>query len=92
MTFNDGRVFPTDAVFIEIGAIPQTDLVKPLGVKLNEKGEILVDQFCKTNIPGLFAAGDVTNIREKQVATAVGQGVTASYSVRDFLEASFCEI
>jgi thioredoxin reductase (NADPH) len=90
VTFQDGKVFPTDAVFIEIGAIPQSDIVKPLGVICNEQGEIIIDKHAKTNVPGLFAAGDVTDIREKQVATAVGWGVIASYSVREFLEQNFC--
>ncbi len=88
--FGDGTIFPADAVFIEIGSIPQTDLVKNLGVNLNEKGEIIVDKFAQTNIPGLFAAGDVTDIREKQVITACGQAVSASYSVRDFLTENSC--
>ena len=56
----------------------------------NEKGEIIVDKFAQTNIPGLFAAGDVTDIREKQVITACGQAVSASYSVRDFLTENSC--
>ena len=88
--FGDGTVFQTDAVFIAIGAIPQSDLVKDIGVKLNEKGEIIVDKYAQTNVPGLFAAGDVTDIREKQVITACGQAVSASYSVRDFLTDNFC--
>ncbi|MHA1776618.1 MAG: thioredoxin-disulfide reductase [Promethearchaeia archaeon] len=84
--FNDGTIFPTDAVFIEIGQDPQSELVKDLGVKLNDRGEIIVDSFAQTNVPGIFAAGDVTNIREKQVITAAGQAVSAAYSVRDYLE------
>ena len=83
--FQDGSIFPTDAVFIEIGAIPQSNLAKELGATLNERNEIVVDKYAQTNIPGLFAAGDVTDIREKQVITACGQAVTASYSVRDYL-------
>jgi thioredoxin reductase (NADPH) len=84
--FDDGTIFPVDGVFIEIGAIPQSDIVKDLGVILNKKGEIVVDKFAQTNIPGLFAAGDVTDIREKQMIIACGQAVTASHSVREYLE------
>ncbi|MHA1673446.1 MAG: NAD(P)/FAD-dependent oxidoreductase [Promethearchaeota archaeon] len=84
--FHDGTIFPTDAVFIEIGQIPQSDVVKGLGVELNEKNEIIVDKHAVTNVPGIFAAGDVTDIREKQVLTAAGQAVIAAYSVRDYLE------
>jgi thioredoxin reductase (NADPH) len=88
--FDNGEIFPTDAVFIEIGAIPQSNLAKDMGAKLNDAGEIIVDKHAKTSVSGLFAAGDVTDIREKQVATAVGQGVSAAYSVREFLEVHFC--
>jgi len=88
--FHDGTIFPTSAVFIEIGQIPQTDAVKGIGVAMNEQGEIVVDKFAQTNIPGLFAAGDVTDLREKQVLTACGQAVTASYSVREYLERHEC--
>lgn len=88
--FQDGTIFPTDAVFIEIGAIPQSDLVKELGVNLNDRGEIIADKYAQTNVSGLFAAGDVTDIREKQVITACGQAVTASYSVRDYLIEKGC--
>lgn len=88
--FHDGTIFPTDAIFIEIGQIPQSDIVKGLGVELNEKNEIKVDKFSRTNVPGIFAAGDVTDIREKQVITAAGQAVSAAYSVREYLEQNFC--
>lgn len=88
--FHDGTIFPVDAVFIEIGEIPQSDIVKSIGVKLNEKGEIIVDKYAQTNVSGIFAAGDVTDIREKQVITAAGQAVTASYSVRNYLDSNFC--
>lgn len=88
--FHDGTIFPTDAVFVEIGQIPQSDLVKDLGVKLNDHDEVIVDRFAQTNVPGLFAAGDVTDIREKQVITAAGQAVSAAYSVRDYLENTYC--
>jgi len=84
--FHDGTIFPAAGVFIEIGEIPQSDLVIPLGVAINEKKEIIVDKFAQTNVPGLFAAGDVTDIREKQVITACGQAVTAAYSIQEYLK------
>jgi thioredoxin reductase (NADPH) len=87
---NNGTVLPMDGVFIEIGSDPNVDMIKKLGVKLNEKNEIIVNQFAQTNVQGIFAAGDVTNIREKQVITACGQAVTAAYSVRDFMDNNFC--
>lgn len=88
--FNDGTTHQYDAVFIEIGSIPNSQMTKTLGVALNDKGEIIVDKFAQTNVSGIFAAGDVTDIREKQVITACGQAVSASYSVREYLEEQAC--
>lgn len=74
-----------DGVFVEIGGIPTSQLVKPLGVALNEGGYIKVDKSQATSVPGIFAAGDVTDFRLKQVATAVGQGAQAAISAADYL-------
>lgn len=73
------KEFKLDAVFIEIGHIPLSDLAKPLGVKLNEKREIIIDKESKTNVPGVFAAGDVTDSTWKQAITGVSEGCIAAY-------------
>lgn len=73
-----------EGVFIHIGSIPSNGPVKDL-VELNEKGEIMVDCSCNTNVPGFFAAGDVTNIPEKQVIVAAGEGAKASLSAYRYL-------
>ncbi len=86
VTLNNGDVFPTDGVFIEIGADPRSKLAKALGVAVNEKEEIIVDEQMHTNISGFFAAGDVVNRREKQVVVAAGHGAIAAFSVRDYIE------
>jgi len=54
-------------------------------VNLNERGEIIVDELCRTNKPGIFAAGDVTNIRDKQIITAAAQGAIAAISAYDYI-------
>src|SRR3989344_1365326 len=70
-----------DGVFVAIGHEILSDLAKPLGVKLNEKEEIIIDhKYCSTNVPGVFAAGDVANNQLKQVIIAVAQGCTAAHS------------
>lgn len=74
-----------DGVFIEAGGIPATALLANLGVEMDERGFIKVDKEQKTNVPGLFAAGDVTDCPLKQVSTAVGQGALATASVRRYL-------
>ena len=86
VTLNNGEIFPTDGVFIEIGTDPRSKMAKAVGVAVNEKEEIIVDEQMHTNIPGFFAAGDVVNRREKQVVVAAGHGAIAAFSVRDYVE------
>ncbi len=81
------QALPVDGVFVEIGYVPNTGLVKRL-VKLNQRGEIIVDAECRTSVPGVFAAGDVTHIKEKQVVVSVGDGAKAALSAVLFLENS----
>jgi len=68
-----------DGVFVEIGHIPRSELATKVGVKLNSKGEIIIDRHSKTNVEGFFAAGDVVDTTFKQAITGVAEGVTASY-------------
>jgi thioredoxin reductase (NADPH) len=71
-----------DGVFVEIGADPQTSLAKKLGVALTESGEIKVDCEMRTNVQGVFAAGDVTNGSGEfeQIITAASEGAIAARS------------
>lgn len=73
-----------DAVFLEIGLTPNTHPLKEL-VKLNEWNEVPVNQDQSTTIKGLFAAGDVTGVKEKQISIAVGQGALAALTAHRFL-------
>jgi thioredoxin reductase len=70
-----------DALFIAIGVIPFSDLARPLGVRVNSQGEILIDRDSRTNVPGIYAAGDVADRSFKQAITGVAEGVVAAYSV-----------
>ncbi len=72
-----GKEIEAKGVFIDVGFTPRSDLVKGLGVKLNKGGEIVVDADCKTNVEGVFAAGDVTNGTLKQAITAAADGARA---------------
>ncbi|MFH0863080.1 MAG: FAD-dependent oxidoreductase [Candidatus Altiarchaeota archaeon] len=74
----DARTIPVEGVFIEIGSMPANE--PGCDVSFNERGEIKVNERCETNVPGLFAAGDVTNVPEKQIIVAAGQGCIASLS------------
>ena len=72
-------------VFIFIGTDPNTELVKDI-LKLDDNGFILTDDNMETSLPGLFAAGDIRSKRFRQIATAVGEGAAASFSVEKYLE------
>ncbi|WP_019540693.1 thioredoxin-disulfide reductase [Proteiniphilum acetatigenes] len=76
--------FSTDGVFIFIGYIPNTELLKGK-VKLNQWGEIQVNPDMSTNIEGVYAAGDCIAKRFRQVATAVGDGTVAALSASAYL-------
>ncbi|MGZ4938288.1 MAG: NAD(P)/FAD-dependent oxidoreductase [Halobacteriota archaeon] len=78
------KTLPVAGVFIEIGLIPNSDLVKDL-VRLNEASEIIVGCDCATNVPGVFAAGDVTTVPEKQIIVAAGEGAKAAISGYKYL-------
>lgn len=73
-----------DGVFVEIGLIPNSESAKEL-VELNEYGEIKIDCYCRTNIPGVFAAGDVTTVPEKQIIVSAGEGAKAALSAYSYL-------
>ncbi|MDA2936615.1 FAD-dependent oxidoreductase [Patescibacteria group bacterium AH-259-L05] len=73
-----------EGIFVHIGMIPNSEFV-PKEVKKNDYGEIVIDKLCRTNVPGLFAAGDITDIPFKQIAIASGHGVCAALSVVDYL-------
>ncbi len=74
-----------DGLFVSIGTVPNSELVRDL-VDLNEWGEIKVEKNMATPLPGLFAAGDVSDACPQQVASAVGTGVAAAIAVTEYLD------
>jgi len=72
-------------IFIEIGMIPNSEFTSDIS-SLNKLGEIEVDCANKTGIPGLFAAGDVTNVVEKQIVVAAGEGAKAALQAHKYLQ------
>jgi len=74
-----------DGIFIAIGNIPATSIAKSAGVSLDEKGFIIVDKEQKTNIPGVFAAGDCTG-GLMQISVAVGEGSIAGVSAYKYVK------
>ena len=73
-----------DGIFVQIGLLPNTEWLKD-SVALSKHGEIEIDARCATNIPGVFAAGDVTTVPYKQIVIAMGEGSKASLSAFDHI-------
>lgn len=78
------RTLPVEGVFIEFGLLPNNELVRDL-VALDDDGHVIVNQHCETSMPGIFAAGDVTNVHAEQVPVAIGEGVKAALSAWSYL-------
>lgn len=76
-----------DGIFMEIGADPRTELPKQLGLNLNDQDEVIVDKNMRTNVPGIFAAGDLTDASGdlKQTITAAAQGAIAASSAYKYM-------
>ncbi|NPE26782.1 FAD-dependent oxidoreductase [Methanococcoides sp. SA1] len=77
-------VLDVDGVFIEVGAVAATEVLESLKLEM-EKGYVLTGKDCKTNVEGVFAAGDVTNSAMRQMITAAGEGAVAAKGVHEFL-------
>jgi len=74
-----------DGIFIFIGMVPNNDLFKG-AVDTDEEGWVITDCDMKTNVPGVFAVGDVRQKNLRQIATAVGDGALAAYSANKYLD------
>jgi thioredoxin reductase (NADPH) len=75
-----------DGIFVSIGHIPLSDLAENLKVKLNKEGEIKINhETTETNIKGIFAAGDVTDKKFKQLITGVADGCAAAYYAYEYI-------
>ncbi len=85
---NQEQKVSVDKVFIEIGGVPGTALVSPIGVEMDAGGFINVDEKLATNVPGVFAAGDLVSygLSIEQISTAVGLGARAAASVFSYLK------
>ena len=77
------KILTVQGIFVEIGLIPNSEFAPSL--ERNERKEIIVNQRNETNIPGIFAAGDVTNVPEKQIIIAAGEGAKAVLSAFRYL-------
>lgn len=74
--------YPVDGVFVQIGLTPNTEPFKG-EVAINEHGEIITDAYGRTDVKGVYAAGDVTDVPYKQIVIAMGEGAIAALSAYD---------
>lgn len=82
----ESRDIETDGVFVFIGLKPNTGFLDGSGVELDELGLVETDEHLMTNLPGVFASGDVRSGATMQVASAVGEGATAALGIREYLD------
>jgi len=83
-TTGELRQLEIAGIFVQIGLLPNTDFLKGT-VELSRFGEVVVDHHGKTNVPGLFAAGDCTTVPYKQIIIATGDGAKAALGAFDYL-------
>ena len=81
---NEIKHIELEGVFVQIGLVPNTEWLKDT-IELSRHGEIVVDAKGQTNIPGVFAAGDVTTVPYKQIIIATGDGAKSALSAFDYL-------
>lgn len=80
------KEFTADALFVFIGLIPNTQFLEGSGVALDGAGHIIADERLRTNLPGVFASGDVRSGATMQIASAVGEGAEAALQIREYLQ------
>jgi thioredoxin reductase (NADPH) len=78
--------FATDGIFIFVGLKPNTQFLTGSGIELDEQGLVKTNAQLETNLPGVFASGDVRSGATMQIASAVGEGATAALSIREYLD------
>lgn len=85
---NGEKKLQVEGLFIEIGAIPNTDLAKKIGIKLDERGHIIISKSAETSEKGIWAAGDVTNGTNNfwQILPAMAEGAVAANSIFKYLK------
>ena len=83
--YKNNKEFKLDFLFIEIGHIVESSLAKKLGVKLDEKEQVIIDKYSRTNIEGVYAAGDVTDREFKQAITGVAEGCIAANEAYEYI-------
>ncbi len=83
---NTGEDIKLQMLFVEIGSVSPKEFLDKIGIKTNENGLISIDKYSRTNVPGLFAAGDLTDIPLKQTITAAAYGSIAALGAYEHIK------
>ncbi|MCE3399748.1 FAD-dependent oxidoreductase, partial [Staphylococcus aureus] len=78
------QVVNLDGIFVQIGLVPNTAWLQD-AIELNGRGEVVIDRDNATNVPGVFAAGDVTDQKNKQIIISMGAGANAALNAFDYI-------
>ena len=81
---DERKALQVDGVFVAIGTMPVTNLLSDW-IEVDDNGYIVAGEDCKTNVPGIYAAGDVRTKQLRQVVTAVADGANSIAAVEHFL-------
>ncbi|MDD5749432.1 MAG: FAD-dependent oxidoreductase [Patescibacteria group bacterium] len=82
----EDKEIPVDGIFVEIGHVAKSDWLAGLGVALNERREIIINSDNETNVKGVFAAGDITEVSYKQAVISAGEGCKAALQAYRYLQ------
>ena len=80
------RILPVQGVFLAIGHTPSTKMLEGSGIETDQKGYVVVNNHTRTNVEGVFVAGDVADARYRQAISAAGMGCMAALDVEKYLE------
>ena len=89
---NFTRELTIDGIFVQVGEDPNSRIAREASVAVDEDGYIIVDALQRTNVDGVYAAGDVSNHPVKQVGTAVGQGITAATEAYGYIRRPYYKL
>lgn len=83
---SEAKEMDVDGVFVQVGEVPNSKIAKEAGVEVDKDGYVIVDSRQRTNIHGVYAAGDVTASPVKQIGTAVGQAIVAATEAYGYIK------
>ena len=84
--YQNNHQISVNGIFVSIGHMPNSILAEKIGIKLDIKKQIMINKYGETNLPGIFAAGDVCNTDFKQLITGCAEAVSSAYKAFEFIK------